>query len=140
MADFVGAKAALFCGDRVLTLLRDDLPGLAWAGFWDLPGGGREGAEDAAACVLREIAEEVGLRLPPERLVFRREMASMTDPARPSWLFGGYIAAAEVALLRLGDEGQALEMMPLAAFLAHRQAIPEMQRRAATVWDVLGTG
>ena len=37
--EFVGAKAALFCEGRVLTCLRDDRPGLPWAGHWDLPGG-----------------------------------------------------------------------------------------------------
>lgn len=51
--EFVGAKAALFCDARVLTYLRDDLPGLGWAGFWDLPGGGREAAESPEKCLQR---------------------------------------------------------------------------------------
>jgi len=67
--DFVGAKAALICGDRVLTYLRDDKPGLPWRGMWDLPGGGREGDETAEACLLREVEEEFGLRLLPDRLI-----------------------------------------------------------------------
>ncbi|MFC6585419.1 hypothetical protein [Sulfitobacter aestuariivivens] len=41
---FAGAKMALYIGDRLATILRDDLPGLPYAGQWDLPGGGREGA------------------------------------------------------------------------------------------------
>ena len=46
--DFVGCKAALLCGDALLTYLRDDKPGLPWANWWDLPGGGREGGEAPA--------------------------------------------------------------------------------------------
>ena len=53
--DFVGAKAALFCGGRLLTHLRDDRPGLPWPAMWDLPGGGREGAETPEQCLLREL-------------------------------------------------------------------------------------
>ena len=68
MSDFVGAKAALFCDGAVLTYLRDDRPGLPWPGYWDLPGGGREGAESAEQCLLREVEEEFGLRLTPAHL------------------------------------------------------------------------
>lgn len=41
--DFSGAKIALFCEGKILTSLRDDFPDLPYAGFWDLPGDGREG-------------------------------------------------------------------------------------------------
>ena len=41
--DFVGCKLVLVHETRLLTYLRDDKPGLNWAGMWDLPGGGREG-------------------------------------------------------------------------------------------------
>ena len=47
MTDFVGAKVALLCGDRILTYQRDTRPGLPWPGLWDLPGGGREMSESA---------------------------------------------------------------------------------------------
>lgn len=136
--DFIGAKAAFFCEGRVLTCLRDDFAGLPWAGFWDLPGGGREGAESPEDCLLRELHEEFGLCLPPERLVFRRVMPSMTDPLRASVLFGGRLEPVEIAAIRFGDEGQRWEMMEVSAFLAHEAAIPEMQRRAGLVWEILG--
>lgn len=138
MTDFAGAKAALFCGDRVLCYLRDERPGLAWAGCWDLPGGGREGRESAEDCVLREIAEEFGLVLAQERLVFRREVVATVDPARKAWLFGGRLDGAEVAAIRFGDEGQRWEMMPVADFVAHGGAIPAMRERVAMVWAALG--
>lgn len=127
--DFVGAKVALICGDRVLTCLRDDKPGLPWRGMWDLPGGGREGDETPEACLLRELHEEFGLCLLPERLIWRRVWPSMMDAARASVFFAGRITAAEIAAIRFGDEGQGWEMMAVSAYVGHPLGIPEMQRR-----------
>lgn len=133
--DFVGAKAALFCGAGILTYLRDDVPGLPWAGLWDLPGGGREGAESPEDCLLREVMEEFGLRLTPDRLIWRRVFPSMLDAARESVFFGGVITPEEARRVRFGDEGQRWELMPVEGFLAHDRAVPEMQRRAGIVWE-----
>jgi 8-oxo-dGTP diphosphatase len=127
--DFVGTKAALFCGDNLLTCLRDTHPGLPWPGMWDLPGGGREGDESPETCLLRELREEFGLHLPQTRLTWRVRLPSMTDPSRPSHFFAGTITRAEVAAIRFGDEGQGWALMPTADFLNHSHAVPEMQRR-----------
>jgi 8-oxo-dGTP diphosphatase len=136
--DFVGAKAALFCGTHVLTCLRDDRPGLPWAGLWDLPGGGREGTETPEDCLLRELSEEFGLWLSPGRLVWRRVFPSMLDPARLSVFFGGWVTASEIAAITFGAEGQGWDLMPVAEFLGHPAAVPEMQRRAGIAWAELG--
>jgi 8-oxo-dGTP diphosphatase len=136
--DFVGAKAAFFCGATVLTCLRDDRPGLDWAGLWDLPGGGREGTESPEDCLLRELWEEFGLRLSPDRLVWRRVFPSMKEPERLSVFFGGWVSPEEVAEVRFGDEGQGWDLMPVKAFLAHERGVPEMQRRAGIVWGEIG--
>lgn len=43
MADataFAGAKLALYLGDDLAVILRDETPGLTFAGHWDFPGGG----------------------------------------------------------------------------------------------------
>lgn len=130
-ADFVGCKAAFFCGSDLLTYLRDDKPGLPWAAMWDLPGGGREAGESPETCLLRELHEEFGLRLPPVRLLWRRVWPSMMDTARPSVFFAGRLTPSEIAAIRFGDEGQHWQMMPTADYLAHPLAIPEMQRRVA---------
>lgn len=131
VADFVGAKAALLCDGAILTYLRDDHDGLPWRNLWDLPGGGREGEESPEACLLREVHEEFGLVLPADRLIWRRVWPSMTDPARLSVFFAGRITLREIATIRFGEEGQYWRMMPIAVFLAHSMAVPEMQRRAA---------
>lgn len=138
--DFVGAKAAFFCGASVLTYLRDDLPGLGWAGHWDLPGGGREGSESPGACLLRELYEEFGLQLPPDRLIWQRVFPAMSDPARLSVFFAGRISRDEISGIRFGDEGQGWEMMPVPRFLAHSRAVPELQRRTGIVWAEWGGG
>ena len=130
--DFTGAKFALIHQTHILTYLRDDKPGLNWANMWDLPGGGREGEESPETCVLRELHEEFGLTLPPARLLWRREYPSMIDPSRRSHFFAGHITALEIAAIRFGDEGQHWQMMPIATFLTHPTAIPELQSRTLT--------
>lgn len=132
--DFVGAKAAFFCDGAVLTCLRDTHPGLSWPGYWDLPGGGREGDESPEDCLLRELGEEFGLYLAPDRLGWRRVFPSIMDASRASVFFGGHLSLAEVQAIRFGDEGQGWELMPFARFMAHDRAVPEMQRRTGLVW------
>lgn len=136
--DFTGAKAALFCGASVLTYLRDDKPGLPWPSRWDLPGGGREGEEGPEECLLRELHEEFGLRLPPDRLVWRRVFPSMVEDGKTSVFFGGWLTRYEIGSIRFGDEGQGWELMPVEVFLRHPQAVPELQRRTGIVWGEIG--
>lgn len=138
MTDFTGAKAALFCGASVLVYLRDETPGLRWPGLWDLPGGGREGDEGPEDCLLRELWEEFGLRLGPERLVWRGVFPSMVEDGRRSVFFGGWLDRDEIRRVRFGDEGQGWELMPVGVFLGHSGAVPEMQRRAGIVWEEIG--
>lgn len=135
--DFSGAKAALFCGSSVVVYLRDEKPGLRWPGLWDLPGGGREGDEGPEDCLLRELYEEFGLRLSPDRLIWRRVFPSMVETGRESVFFGGWLTRAEVGSVRFGDEGQGWELMPVEVFLRHDGAVPEMKRRAGIVWSDL---
>lgn len=138
--DFTGCKVALFCGDALLTYLRDDRPGLPWPGMWDLPGGGREGLESPETCVLREVEEEFGLRLAPERLEWGQVFPSMMDAARLSVFFAGRIAHDEIAAIRFGCEGQYWRMMDVAEFLVHPLAVPELQRRVAVWMKMKGLG
>lgn len=48
-------------GERVLCAQRG--PGMALAGAWEFPGGKIEPSESAAACIVREIAEELNLQI-----------------------------------------------------------------------------
>ncbi len=49
--------------NRILLLLRDEKPGLPCSGMWDLPGGHVEAHETPEQCIVREMDEEMGLRL-----------------------------------------------------------------------------
>ncbi|MCU0800230.1 MAG: NUDIX hydrolase [Rhodobacteraceae bacterium] len=133
MTDFHGCKGAFLCGDRVLCYLRDDKPGIPFPGHWDLPGGGREGSESPTACLLREMEEEFGLRLPADRLVWQRGYEWSQDPNVMLWFFGGFLTPRDIADIRFGDEGQAWQMMPIAQFLTHEMAVPHLKVRLA-IW------
>ena len=122
----------------ILCYQRDDFAHIPWPGMWDLPGGGREGDETAEACVLRELAEEFGLALGPERLIWRRKLPAMLDVRQSSWFFTARIEAAEIAAIRFGDEGQHWRMMPVGRFMAHPLAVPELQRRVGLALGELG--
>ena len=124
-AAFTGVKAGLLHQSQVLSIQRDDFPGLRWAGYWDLPGGGREpagvpparnrgGADPAAAA----------------GAVARRLVASFQHGAGAGGVFFlASLTAAEIAQVRLGDEGQRWQTMPIAGFLAHERAVPFLKDR-----------
>lgn len=59
----------------------------------------------------------------------------MVEAGRKSVFFGGWLSRQEVGKIRFGDEGQGWDLMPVEAFLAHGQAVPEMQRRVGIVWE-----
>ena len=52
----------------------------------------------------------------------------MLDASRRSVFFGGWVTVDEVAAITFGDEGQGWDLMPVADFLGHKGAVPEMQR------------
>lgn len=127
---FMGAKAAFVCEGAILTYLRDDTPGLRFANWWDLPGGGREGDESAEDCLLREMHEEFGLRLGRDRLIWARAFPGMIDHRQEAWFFGGHLRPAEIAAIRFGSEGQRWEMVPLPEFWTRDRVVPAMRARA----------
>lgn len=123
---FSGAKLALWFGPRLLVLLRDDLPGLPYAGFWDFPGGGREAGESPAACVLRETREETGLVLKGGDLRWGR---GVTRDERRVWIFAARLPESRLGGVRFGDEGQGWRLMAPAEFEGHPRAVPELKHR-----------
>ncbi|MEM6372064.1 MAG: NUDIX hydrolase [Pseudomonadota bacterium] len=123
----IGAKMALFVGDQLATLQRDDTPGLMWAGYWDLPGGGIEPGETPLRCVLRETHEELSLTIAPEQVTWGREYA--TSSGEISWFFAAHVGAEVEQHIVLGDEGQGWALMSVDAFDAHDRVVPQFKAR-----------
>ena len=127
MDDFGGTKLVLLIGTRLLTILRDDKPDIPWPGYWDLPGGGREGGESPEACVLREVREEVGLILPTRALVWRKQVPSHQTPGKLSWFFAAHLPEGAERDIVFGDEGQEWRLVAPDWFTAHPKAVPHFK-------------
>ncbi|WP_299694444.1 NUDIX hydrolase [uncultured Tateyamaria sp.] len=123
----IGAKLALFVGDALATLQRDEKPGLLWAGHWDLPGGGIEPGETPLECALRETQEELSLTIAPAAVIWGRDYG--TSNGEISWFFAAHIPAAREAEIVLGDEGQGWQLMRVEAFLDHALVVPQFKPR-----------
>ncbi|MEX0281724.1 MAG: NUDIX hydrolase [Arenibacterium sp.] len=123
---FAGAKLALFLGDDLLVIRRDDTPGLPWPNYWDLPGGGREGSETPEICALRETEEEVGLVLSQKELVWSRKYER---PHGQVWFFAAHRPASDCEAVRFGGEGQGWELMSPETYCAHPLAVPHFAER-----------
>ncbi len=123
---FSGAKLVLFVGADLLVILRDDYADIPYPGHWDLPGGGRDGSESPQNCVLRETREEVGLEISPSQLVWTRKYKR---PHGVVWFFAAHLPAEICGQVRLGSEGQSLQLMPPDAFCAHPLAVPHLAQQ-----------
>ena len=55
---------------RLLLQQRDDIPGIAFPGKIGLFGGDLEDDETFLQCVVREVNEEIGCHIPPERFQY----------------------------------------------------------------------
>ncbi|KIC36114.1 NUDIX hydrolase [Leisingera sp. ANG-M7] len=124
--DFAGAKLAVFLGQDLLVIQRDDKPEIPYPGHWDLPGGGREADESPAACALRETREEVGLVLRPELLIWSK---AYQRPHGRVWFFAAHLPAETVSAVRFGNEGQGWALMAPEAYCAHPLAVPHFADR-----------
>lgn len=127
--DFVGSKIALLCGDKVVTILRDNKKGLVFANMWDLPGGLREGSETALECALRETKEELSLDVNPDCIIWEKEWPGMTDPKTTAFFYVASISPAEVEKIELGNEGQRWELVGIQEFLNNPEAIAACKER-----------
>lgn len=123
---FRGAKLAILVRDNIVTLLRDDIPTIAWPGHWDLPGGGREGEETAHACVLRELNEELGLHWTMDDLHW--SLASDPD-IRPTWFFVSEKPDFDPDDVVFGNEGQSWKLAPISWFLNEGKTIPRQREQ-----------
>ncbi|MEM9854622.1 MAG: NUDIX hydrolase [Pseudomonadota bacterium] len=133
---FIGAKVALFLGERLAVILRDEDRDIPWPGWWDFPGGGREGAETPEDVALRETLEELGIALKRSDFVWKRR--AMTSTGQPTFFFVARLPAQAARRVRFGDEGQRWELWTPSEFFAHPRAIPHFKERLAAYLGSLG--
>ena len=129
ISDFTGCKIALFCGDRLLTILRDDKASIPWPNMWELPGGGREGDESPFECVAREVYEELGIHLTEDCLLWSKVYPSMLFEGKESVFLVGRLAQEQFDSIVFGDEGQGYRMMSTDEFLGSDKVVPQLQER-----------
>jgi 8-oxo-dGTP diphosphatase len=85
-------------GGRLLVIRRGHPPG---EGLWSLPGGRVEAGESDAEAVVRELAEETGLRVEPGGLIGAIEHA---DPGGVTYDIRDYAAIVTGGTLAAGDD------------------------------------
>ena len=126
---FTGCKIALFCEDKLLTILRDDKPSIPWPNMWELPGGGREGDESPFECVAREVYEELSIQLLKDDIVWSWIYPSMLDENKNSVFLVGKLTQEQFDSIVFGDEGQSFKLMSIEEFLTLDQVVPQLQER-----------
>ena len=129
ISDFTGCKIALFCGDRILTILRDDKASIPWPNMWELPGGGREGDESPLECVAREVYEELGIHLTEDCLLWSKVYPSMLYEGWHSVFMVGQLSQEQFDNITFGDEGQSYQLVNVEEFLSSSQVVPQLQDR-----------
>ncbi|RRN47429.1 NUDIX domain-containing protein [Streptococcus halitosis] len=129
ISDFTGCKIALFCGDKLLTILRDNKSNIPYPNTWELPGGGREGDESPFECAAREVYEELGIHLTEDCLLWAKVYPSMLFADKKSVFLVGKLAQEQFDQIVFGDEGQGYKLMGIEEFLGSDKAVPQLQDR-----------
>ncbi|MDX2237694.1 MAG: NUDIX domain-containing protein [Hyphomonadaceae bacterium] len=111
-----------------MSYLRDQKPGLSWAGHRDLPGGFREGDETPAECAIREVREETSLSLRPDDFHWHRLVDDDPEHHHRVYIFAARLTKAQTEAFVFGEEGGDWRFMPIADFIAHPKTIPWIGR------------
>ena len=135
MAEFHGAKLCVLRDGDLLTIQRDDRPDIPFPGFWDLPGGGREGRETPAECVLRELTEELSITLPEDRIVWQRAYPPGAALGAETWFLVADGHDVSDVDIQLGDEGQRWCWEGVDDNLENPSAVPHLKLRLQEFLD-----
>lgn len=136
--DLQGAKIAIICDGAVVTYLRDDFDHIPNPNQWDLPGGVREGDENALSCALRETQEEFGISLSKTAIAHEATYvaeAAGNLPTREVAFFAIHVTPDVVSQIDFGEEGQRWQMMPIQEFLSRSDVVIELQGAVAAYWN-----
>jgi len=126
-----GAKVALFLGDQIVSILRDDFDHIPYPNLWDLPGGARDPGESPFETVAREVHEELSLILSPSAVHWESAFPANFAPRKWVAFFVARLPSEAVEDVVFGDEGQRWALFGLDAFLALPNRVPSYGTRLA---------
>ncbi|NQV90488.1 NUDIX domain-containing protein [Candidatus Uhrbacteria bacterium] len=108
-----GAKAIVVYQDKILLVLRDDNPAIAYPNTWNTPGGGIEEGESPEEALVRELQEEICMT---PSSVINLGTTTYTDG---SLVHRYYVPVTEEEFpqIRLGNEGQRIGWFTLEELL-----------------------
>jgi len=98
------AAVILYQNERVLLQHRDDRPDIVWPNHWAIFGGHIEEGETPEAAALREIEEELGLRLEPPLVLVHHGV----DGIRERHVFAAQLTVPIESLTLMEGQGMAL--------------------------------
>ena len=124
-----GAKAALFLGDQLISILRDDFGHIPYPNLWDLPGGARDPEEAPFETVARETHEELGLVLPRTAVLWESAFRANDNPGKWIAFFVAQLPASAVDDVVFGDEGQRWALFGMGAYIALPDRVPSYGAR-----------
>lgn len=132
----LGSSVAVLAEDDhdmyVVAIQRDNLPHIPFPNMWELPGGTIEPGESDIVCALREAEEEVGVVVDEASIVWSAQYPSLQ---RPDAYFGFHVAHGDLRSvarqLRLGNEGQACDLLLVGHFLHSPNVILDHRQRLA---------
>ena len=135
-SEFTGVKAALIYKGELLVYLRDNKPGLRFAGLWDFFGGGREGNETPNECIKREVNEELCMNIRDEQIVFTKLFPAMYDPSENAYFVVIELEDQNIAEMEFGEEGQEYKFISIEAFMNDDSFIEFLRPRMQSYLDL----
>jgi 8-oxo-dGTP diphosphatase len=111
---FLGSKRTrviIRCGEEIL-LVRDSGRYFFDADSWTIPGGGIQRGEEASVAAVREIHEELGIKLEPEELKQIAQMVSGGNGLRYTALFFEVKLARKPTIEALSNELSEAQWFP----------------------------
>ena len=126
--DFHGVKVAILVDDQLLLHLRDNKPGLFNANMWDFPGGGREGSESPQECAVREVEEELCVKLNASAFIWEKVYPAQKDPSQKAYFMVATMSRDSVADIDL-QEGQRWKLFSQEEFFKREDVIEALKER-----------
>lgn len=124
-----GSKGLVFIGDQVLIYRRDNNT-TNHPSELDLPGGGPELNETPFETFKREVAEEFGLNIIKENIVYVRKYASTIEKGKFAYFPVAKLPAKFEAEIKFGSEGSEFLLLSLEDYIARDDAWEVFQERA----------